>query len=121
MSQAIIDYHELVERDGLFFEKSSDVPFTGKISGREQGSFKNGKQVGKWSAYYNDGSLSAEGSFKNGKKEGEWVYYWSNGKLQEEGSYKNGKKEGKWGDYDSDGTLISDYSGTYKNGKKVSD
>jgi len=29
-------------------EKFTDVPFTGEITGREQGSFKNDKKEGSW-------------------------------------------------------------------------
>ena len=33
---------DLVERDGLTYKKFSDVPFTGKVTGNTQGSFKDG-------------------------------------------------------------------------------
>ena len=39
-----IDWNDLVERDGLFYKKFTDVPFTGKVTGVEQGSLKNGKK-----------------------------------------------------------------------------
>ena len=35
---------DLVETDGLFYKKFTDVPFTGKVTGKEQGSFKKGKK-----------------------------------------------------------------------------
>jgi hypothetical protein len=44
---------DLVEREGLFYKKFSDVPFTGKTTGNEQGSLKNGKKDGPW-VYYHD-------------------------------------------------------------------
>ena len=36
---------DLVKRD-VHYKKFSDAPFTGKITGRPQGSFKNGKRGG---------------------------------------------------------------------------
>ena len=37
------------------------------------------------------------------------------------GSYKEGKREGYWVDYEKNGNFSSQFSGTYKNGVKVSD
>jgi hypothetical protein len=53
---------DLVYREGLHYKKFSDVPFTGKVTGKSQG------------------------SLKNGKKDGLWVYYWSNGELESKGT-----------------------------------
>ena len=36
---------DLVERGGLYYKKFSEVPFTGKVTGREQGAFENGKSA----------------------------------------------------------------------------
>ena len=88
---------DLVERNGLHYKKFSDVPFSGKITGRTRG------------------------SFKNGKKHGLWVYYHDNGRLSEKGAYKNGKKEGLWIWFKKEGAILGLFSGTYKDGEKVSD
>ena len=90
-------WDDLVERDGLYFNKFTDTRFTGKVSGKKQGEIK-------------DGIL-----------EGEWVNYFGNGQLYGKGSYKNGEKEDEWVDYRKDGTINSERSGTFKNGRKVSD
>ena len=42
---------DLVERDGLYYPKFSEVPFTGKT----QGSFRKGKKHGPWVGYYDNG------------------------------------------------------------------
>ena len=86
---------DLVERDGLHYKKFSVVPFTGKITGNTQG------------------------TFKNGKKDGPWVSYHENGQLWTKGTYKNGKKDGPWVGYEDDGTVWEKYTGTFKDGKKV--
>ena len=57
----------LVEREGLYYEKFTNVPFNGKVTGQEQGSFKNGKRNGAWVGYHKNGQLRYEGNYKNGK------------------------------------------------------
>jgi len=88
---------DLVKRDGLYYKKFSDVPFTGKVDGQTQG------------------------SFKNGKKDGLWLYYFNNGQLSFKGNIKNGKQEGSWVSYNEDGTKDSRNTVVYKDGKKISD
>ena len=88
---------DLVEREGLYYQKFTDVPYTGEVTGSEQGSFKNGKE------------------------EGSWASYWDNGQLMSKGNYKNGKKEGAWYTYNIDGTVRQHATGTYKDGVKISD
>ena len=40
--QEMIDCDDLVRREGLFYEKFTNIPFTGEATGQIQGSFKNG-------------------------------------------------------------------------------
>jgi antitoxin component YwqK of YwqJK toxin-antitoxin module len=86
-----------------------------------KGSRENGKMEGEWISYHKNGGLSKVGSYKNGKEEGEWIFFHNNERTFRKGTLKNGMREGKWWDYDYDGTLNSDWTGTYKNGRKVSD
>ena len=44
----ICDWDDLVEQDGLFYKKFTDVPFTGKITWKEQGELKDGKKDSPW-------------------------------------------------------------------------
>jgi hypothetical protein len=60
-------------------------------------------------------------SLKSGKKYGPWVFCHDYGKLSEEGAYKNGKKEGLWALFKKDRTVLGPFTGTFKDGKKVSD
>ena len=55
---------DLVLRDGIFYKKFSEIPFTGKY----QGSFKDGKKVGPWVRYFNNGMLDYKGTYKDGVK-----------------------------------------------------
>ena len=59
---------DLVLREGLYYKKFSLVPFTGKITGRNQGKIKKGNKVGPWVSYHKNGQLYEEGTFKDGVK-----------------------------------------------------
>ena len=53
---------DLVERNDLYFKKFTNVPYTGEVSGMANlrftsGKFKNGKRIGEWLTYYEDGQL----------------------------------------------------------------
>ena len=64
---------DLVKRDGLYYKKFTDVPFTGDITGKSQGKIKNGKKEGPWIRYHKNGQLENKGIYKDGKKDGLWV------------------------------------------------
>jgi antitoxin component YwqK of YwqJK toxin-antitoxin module len=107
---------DLVERDGLYYKKFTDKPFTGVVDeGKRRGAFKNGEQEGPWLSYYENGQLSTKGAFKNGEQEGPWLSYYENGQLSTKGAFKNGEQEGPWLSYYENGQLYS--KGAFKNGK----
>ena len=86
---------DLVKRDGIHYKKFSLVPFTGTVTGKTQG------------------------SFRNGEKHGLWVKFHDNGQLWEKGIFKDGKKHGPWVGYNYDGTVRDAYTGTFKDSVKV--
>ena len=62
---------EFVERDGIFYKKFTDVPFTGKVDeGAWRGALKNGKREGPWVGYNSDGTRYKvlSGAFRDGKR-----------------------------------------------------
>ena len=87
-------YGDLVKRDGLYYKKSTEVPFTGKVTGKKQGSFKNGKTDGLWVRYHSNGQLWGKGTYMNGKRDGSWVWFMKDGTVDPKhtGTYKNGVK-----------------------------
>jgi antitoxin component YwqK of YwqJK toxin-antitoxin module len=108
---------DLVERNGLYYKKFTDVPFSAKVTGgSRQGSFKNGKKEGAWVRYWENGQLKDKNNFKNGKREGTSVAYHDDGQLNEKGNYKDDKKEGAWIHYWKNGQL--GLKGNFKNGKE---
>lgn len=109
-------FDDLVQRDGLYFKKFSEVPFSGKVNGLRNGSIKNGEEEGTWIRYHDNGQLYSKGNYKNGLEHGAWVFYYSNGLLRFKGNYKNGEEEGAWVFYFNNGQLWS--KSNYKNGKE---
>jgi len=107
---------DLVYRDGLYYKKFSEIPFSGKVTGLRNGLMKNGKEDGEWVINHENGQLLTKGNYENGKEEDEWVSYWDDGQLWSKGNYKNGKREGEWVGYHPSGQL--NYKGNYKNGKE---
>ena len=69
-----VDWDDLVFREGLWYKKFSDVPFTGTVDetskgrGQTHGKIKKGKQVGPWIYYCVNGQLGYKATFKDGKK-----------------------------------------------------
>jgi antitoxin component YwqK of YwqJK toxin-antitoxin module len=107
---------DLVYRDGIHYKKFSEVPFTGKTTGKIQGSFKNGKTHGPWVSYHDNGRLEYKVTFKDDKEDGPYVEYYTNGQLYFKGTYKDGKEDGPWVGYHDNGQLY--FKGTYKDGKE---
>ena len=140
-----VDYKDLVKRDGLYYKKFTTIPFTGKVTGQYQGKIRNGKKHGLWVGFWSNGQLMSKGTYKDGNQQGpnvsyhkngqlwfkgtykdgiwdgKWVRYHENGQLHFKGTYKDGKSEGPWEYFNKDGTVDGKITGTYKNGKKISD
>ena len=125
----------LLTRDGLFYKKFSNVPFTGTINEirpqtAEEGNqptkqvdgthieanYKDGKLHGQYTSYFDNGQLSRTGKYVNGKKHGLWSFYYSNGQLSKKGEYQRGQKIGVWDSYWINGNLYT--RGEYTLGSK---
>ena len=111
-----VNFNDLVKRDGLWYEKFTDKPFTGKSTGLKQGKVKDGKKDGEWLEYFESGQLYKKYNYKDGKKEGEQFYYYENGKLRSKVNYRYGKTEGERLWYYENGQL--GVKGMYKNDKR---
>jgi uncharacterized protein len=105
-SQQEYNTNDLIEMDnGLWTEKFSDEPITGKVYGYYGednnpkkvyvGNIRNGKKEGKWVDYYHTtGKKSSEYNFKDGKEDGLVTYWYQNGQKQSESTYKDDKRDG---------------------------
>lgn len=75
----------------------------------EEGTYKNGKKVGKWTAYHPGGKLKAVvTNYKNGKLEGEMAVYDKRGKIMSTCDYKDGLMHGTYKSYDKRGKVTSE-------------
>ena len=95
------------------------VPFTGRITGKKQGSFRNGKKHGPWVIYWDNGQLYAKGTMKDGKDHGSFERYCKNGQFDSKGPYKDGNQHSPWVSYNRDGSVDAKGTGTFKDGMKV--
>ncbi|HJL63800.1 MAG TPA: hypothetical protein QGH36_06350 [Candidatus Marinimicrobia bacterium] len=89
---------KLVERDGVFYTKNTNKPYTGKVfslygdgNKKDEGILKDGIPDGLTTAWYENGQKSAEVKFKDGKKDGLLTAWDENGKKVFERTYKDGK------------------------------
>ena len=96
-----VDWKDLVIRDGLYYKKFTDVPFTGNVEG----------------VHFSGKTVST--NFKSGKVHGPWISYHENGQLWMRGSYKKGKLDGLVFVYQENGQLRKEVTGTYRLGEKI--
>ena len=64
----VIELSNLEKRESIFYKRFTKIPFTGKVTGRFQGSVKDDKREGTRVSYYQDGTVKNTGTCKNGKK-----------------------------------------------------
>ena len=57
---------QLVERQEIYYEINSEVPFTGRVTNTHQ-----------------NGQIGSTGSYKDGKLYGPWEFYYKNGQLKQ--------------------------------------
>ena len=113
-SESVPSY-EMIQRDGLWYKKFTNTPFTGTVTGVTQGKILNGKLEGEIIAYHDSGSLSYIGNFKNGIRHGKVELYYENGNLELKGNWKDGKQDGLYETYHENGQLET--TELYINGK----
>ena len=116
-SVEVVPYIDLVKRIGVHYKKFSEEPFTGKVTGMENGFYKNGrKEDGKWVVFQVDGRLREKGRYKNGYLFDGLIYFYKNGELEKTKNYKNGVYVGETKyEYHNNGNLKK--KGSYKDGK----
>ena len=107
---------DLVKRNGFYYKKFTDVPFTGKVTGQWNGKLKNGKLNGLWTFYRENGQLMSKSIFTDGKRDGVYEEYHETGELKELKIYKDGKLDGQEEEYYKNGRFK--YYGKYENGSR---
>jgi len=108
---------QLVERNGLFYEINSEVPYTGRVVGEEEGTWKDGKREGTHTWWHENGQKKREGEYIDGKPEGTYTSWHENGQKEAEVNCKNGNLDGPFTAWYENGQKKEE--GTNKDGKVV--
>ena len=93
-----VNQDELEEREGIYYFKDSDTPYTGKVYGlyengqkKAEVNFKDGKRDGLELQWYENGQKQFEANFKDGKPDGLNLGWHENGQKKAEGNWKDDK------------------------------
>ena len=119
-----VKMNDLTERGGIYFKKSSEIPFTGELEGRYQGRMLDGKRVGLWLTYSPEGNLWFKKTYVNGIIDGMSFMYHMNGQLRSKSLHNMGV-ELSTEEYDKKGKLRfklefeKDQNGKIISGKKT--
>ncbi|TVL96838.1 MAG: hypothetical protein CV087_23200 [Candidatus Brocadia sp. WS118] len=129
----VIDYDNLVHRNGLWYEVNSEKPFSGRaiqyykdIHDNENNRvafssllFKKG-ELNYGTGYYQNGQKKAEGGIKDSLEHGVWRGWAENGQLLLEREMKMGKKDGHFINYYPENGQL-DSKAEFKNDKLAGD
>ncbi|MBT6471690.1 MAG: SUMF1/EgtB/PvdO family nonheme iron enzyme, partial [Candidatus Marinimicrobia bacterium] len=94
----------LVERDGVFYTKDTNKPYSGQVF-----------------SLYDDGEKKREGNLKDGKLDGLWTYWYENGQKKWEGTFKDGKSIFVKHSEESIKNMVFVEGGTYQMGSNSGD
>ena len=96
-----INDETLIDVDGLKYHPETKELYSGDVfknylGGKTEyeGSYKNGKQDGKWTYWWENGQKGAEETYKDGKEEGLWTQWYENGQKRGEATFKDGELDG---------------------------
>ena len=96
-----INYEKsLIERDGIFYTKDTNIPYSGPVFSlnendlkKKESYLKDGKMISfidfEW---YENGQKISEGTFNNDKRNGYWTRWYENGQKEYEGTLEGGKE-----------------------------
>jgi hypothetical protein len=82
-----------------------------------EGYYRDGKQDGQWTMWYENGARAAVDHYQGGVQDGPHTSWYANGVKSIEGTYRNGKREGIWTRWDPSG--LTSRRETYKDGTLV--
>jgi antitoxin component YwqK of YwqJK toxin-antitoxin module len=110
-----ISEETLIDKDGLKYHSDTKELFSGKVYSNHMGgnkwvehTYKDGKENGLFTEWYENGQMSYEGIYKDGELDGLHIEWYDNGQKLAIRTYKDGKLDG----------LITKW---YENGQKESE
>jgi hypothetical protein len=90
----------------LLFLAATSEPASNAASGpsvRVEGHHDNGRRVGVWRTFFENGQLESEGAYADDLPVGRWTYWYPNGQKKLEGAYEHGERSGVWTEFDEQG------------------
>lgn len=90
-SDPTIEFGNLVERGGVYYEKFSTEPFSGRVTGRTTGKLVDGRFEGEVFEFRSNGQLTNETSYSRGLRHGIQRLFTDEGKLARVYELKNGE------------------------------
>jgi antitoxin component YwqK of YwqJK toxin-antitoxin module len=97
---------QLEERDGLWYVKGGETPYSGPVAGDDgpTGEMKDGRRTGTWIWTYEDGEKQFEMVYDNGTRI-KGTGWHANGKIESEMAFKDGIPNGPRRSWDDEGHL----------------
>lgn len=97
---------DLEEREGMWYEKGSDTPYSGQVTepDRMEGQIEDGKRIGEWVWYAPEGHREYMMVYENGERVRAMGWH-PNGQKESEMTYKNDQRDGPMRQWDDNGLL----------------
>jgi antitoxin component YwqK of YwqJK toxin-antitoxin module len=122
-SEPIKRVTKLVEREGIWYQPFSDIPYTGRLenwyeSGQlmSKENFINGRQEALVESWHKNGQPDKKINYIDGQKDGLHESWWDNGQLESKINFIKGKRTGLGEWWTKNGKLKK--RGIYLNGKE---
>ena len=128
-----INEESLVERNGIYYQVNSEIPYSGVFltfhdngQKRDEETYKDGKKDGLHYYWHDNGQKGMEETYKNGKRDGLSTRWQWDGQKRSENTYENGKKDGlstvyhRNYDDNRDENLSKAIEGVWKDGIRIS-
>ena len=106
----------LEQREGLYYEKSSDTPYSGTVEdpGQMTGQVEDGLRVGQWKGWHENGQQAWVSEYEGGRTRYHAMWY-VNGQMRFEGNYGEDGPDGLHVSWREDGQKVSERF--YRQGK----
>lgn len=98
----VIKYYKSESKEVLLRE----IQFYNDSSKYMEGSYKEGRRDGTWTAWYQNGNVWSTGKYKDGQEHGKKTVYHENGRKYYEGMVMDEQRQGTWTFWDESGEVI---------------
>ncbi|WP_353777376.1 hypothetical protein [Winogradskyella sp. 3972H.M.0a.05] len=93
------EIYEFFNEDSIYYKLDPET-----LEPIKSGTFMNGRRVGSWLSYFDNGLLMESKNYQDGELHGDYKSYHYNGSINRYGTYIGGDKTGEWIEKYDDGT-----------------